>query len=134
MCIFAKRNSARYVSVSVPYLTVFLFPVKTSWKFMLFVFERNWKREFIIDGTIPFAILYTSIIYTCKFLWWIVISFFSFSICWKSLDLALYVTFGPLSWTLLMKLFDCLEQNIQSNWLQFESDFIIDLYNKTFFP
>ena len=98
VCQFAQRNGARYVTVSVPYLTVFLFSVKISWKFlMLFVLQRSWKREFIIGGAIPFTILYTSVIKTCKFLWWIVISFCSLSICWKSLVSSLYVSLRPLS-------------------------------------
>ena len=98
--------------------------------FCKFVLQRNWKREFIIDSTIPFTILYTSVIKTCKFLWWIVISLCSLRICWKSLVSALYVRFGPYSWTLLIKLFDCLDENMPTNWQQFEWDFIIDLYKE----
>ena len=68
VCRFAQRNCARYVTVSVPYLTVFVFFAKTSWKFlMLRVLQWNWKREFIIGGAITFTILYTSVIKTFKF-------------------------------------------------------------------
>ena len=65
MCRFTQRNGARYITVSVPYLMVFLFSVKISYKFLiLFVLLWNWKREFIIGDAIPFKILYTSAIKT----------------------------------------------------------------------
>ena len=51
---------------------------------------------------------------TCNYLWWIVISFYSLSICWKSLVSSLCVNLRPFSWNLFIKLFDCLEQNIQT--------------------
>ena len=50
-------------------------------------------------------------------LWWILILFCSASICWNSLVSSLYATLSdPFhSWTLLIKLFDCHEQNIKTN-------------------
>ena len=108
---FAQRNVARYVTVSIPYFTVFLFSVKISWKFLiLWMLERKLKSDFITGGAIPFTIFYTSVMRTCKFVWWIVGSFSSLNICWKSLLVSfLYVSLRPLSCTLLIKLFDCLE-------------------------
>ena len=65
---FAQRDDARYVTVSVPYFTVFLFSVKISWKFLiLWMLARKLKSEFIIGGAIPFTILYNSVMRTCKF-------------------------------------------------------------------
>ena len=63
---------------------------------------------------IPFTILHTFVIMMCKLLWQIVNSFCSFSISWKSLTSSLYVSLIPPWWTLLIKLFDCLEQNFQT--------------------
>ena len=96
---------------------VFLFSVKISWKFLiLWMLARKLKSEFIIGGAITFTILYTSVMRTCKFFWWILGSFFSLNICWNSLLVSfLHVSLKPLSCNLLIKLFDCLEQNIQTN-------------------
>ena len=107
---FAQRNGAQYVTVSIPYLTVFLFSVKISWKFLiLWMFARKLKSKFIIGGAIPFTILYTSVMGTWKFFWWIIGSFFSLNICWNSVLVSfLYVSLRPLSCNLLSKLFDCL--------------------------
>ena len=105
---FAQRNSARYVTVSIPYITVFLFSVKIFWKFLiLWMFAWKLKSEFLIGGVIPFTILQTSVMRTCKFFWWIVGSFFSFNICWNSLLVSfLYVSLRLLSCILLIKLFE----------------------------
>ena len=84
VCRFVQGNGARCVTVSVPYMTTFLFSLKVSWKFDVYVLQRNWKGKFIIGSAISFIISYTSVINTCKMLWWIVISFWSFSICWRS--------------------------------------------------
>ena len=55
---FAQRKGARYVTVSIPYFTVFLFSVKISWKFLiLWMLAWKLKSEFIIGGIIPFTIL-----------------------------------------------------------------------------
>ena len=58
VCRFTQKNCARYVTISIPYLTVFLFSVKISRKFLMsFVLQRNWKRELIIGDAIPLSLL-----------------------------------------------------------------------------
>ena len=37
---------------------------------------RKLKSEFMIGGAVPFTILYTSVMRTCTFFWWILVSFF----------------------------------------------------------
>ena len=102
---FTQRNGTRYVTVSIPYFTVFLFSVKISWKFLiLWMLARKLKSKFIIGGTIPFTILYTSVMRTCKFFWWIVGSFFPLHLCWNSLLVSfLYVGLRRLSCTGFIK-------------------------------
>ena len=41
---FAQRNGTRYVTVSIPYFTIFLFSVKTSWKFLI-LWMLAWKLK-----------------------------------------------------------------------------------------
>ena len=48
---FTQRNSAWYITVSIPYFTVFVFSVKISWKFViLWILVQKLKSEFIIGG------------------------------------------------------------------------------------
>ena len=74
---FGQRRGILYDIVSKPYLNVFLFSFNIIWKFLkLRVFSLNIKQLSIIAGAYPFIILKTSIINTCRFLWWIVLSVF----------------------------------------------------------
>ena len=46
---FAQRNGARYVTVSIPYFTIFLFSVKISWKFLiLWMLARKLKSASLL--------------------------------------------------------------------------------------
>ena len=46
---FAQRNGTRYVTVSIPYFTIFLFSVKTSWKFLiLWMLARKLKSASLL--------------------------------------------------------------------------------------
>ena len=106
---FAQRNGAWYVTVSIPYFTVFLFSVNILWKFLIL-----WMLVQKIKMQIHYWWCYTiySFIYfnhdnlqiflmNCRFI-------FSFNICWNSiLILFLYVSLRPLLCTLLIKLFVC---------------------------
>ena len=109
-----QRNIVLFDIVSIPYFTVFLFSLDNSWHFhTLCVFSRNIKTFSIIGEDIPLIILQVSVISIFRFLWWIVISLHLLSKLLKLLWLSPLTILKDLSCTLLIKLFDFLEENIQ---------------------
>ena len=70
-----KRCSMRHCFCTI--FDDFPLSLKVSWKFDVYVLQRNWKGKFIIGSAISFIISYTSVINTCKMLWWIAISLVS---------------------------------------------------------
>ena len=115
-CRFAQRSGARNVTVSIPCFINFVFSVKISWKFLiLWLLPQKIKKRihywwcYNVYNFVHFSHEDLHILLMCC-------RFIFFNICWNSLLISfLYVSLRPLSCTLLIKLFDCLDQNIQTN-------------------
>ena len=120
------RCSIGYCLRAISYC--FLFSFNIIWKFLkLCVFSLNIKKLSMIGGAYPFIILKTSIITTCKFFWWIVISLFFSNKLSTLLSLSPLTIRIDLSCNLLMRLLDFLEENIQMKGQELNWDFIIPL-------
>ena len=95
---FAQRNRALYLTVSDRF-PIFCKNFRKIFGVVCVAAKlKKWinyeKKNY--DGATPYTTLYTSVIKTCKFLWWIAISFCSLSICWKYLVSSLYVSSDTL--------------------------------------